>query len=153
MHLPHLRPFQRSPLYFFTACTVGRRPVLACSEATRILTDLWTSAAQKDGWFVGRYVVMPDHVHLFATPGGLAKSRAAWLKTWKSVSARQIAEQLRIDPPIWQPDTFDHILRNSSAYAKKWSYVRENPVRAGLTMDASLWPWTGEIHRLSFIAG
>jgi len=150
MHLPHVTPFAKNPLYFFTACIVNRRPILACAESARILEAAWQNSAQHDGWFIGRYVIMPDHVHLFAMPVPEAKRRADWCKTWKSVSSRQICRTLGIAPPLWQPDTFDHILRNKESYSEKWDYVQANPVRAGLVQDPVDWPWRGEINSLAF---
>ncbi|MBL9202659.1 MAG: transposase [Opitutaceae bacterium] len=111
MHLPHVAPFARAPLYFFTACIAGRKPVLACAAASEILTNVWKNSAEHDGWFVGRYVLMPDHVHFFASPAADAKPRAVWCKAWKSISSRHITRALGATPPIWQRDTFDHILR------------------------------------------
>ena len=93
---------------------------------------------------------MPDHVHLFASPLPEAKSRAQWLKLWKSVSARHLARTLGINPPIWQADTFDHVMRSGESYAQKWDYVRANPVRKGLVIQPEDWRWQGEIHPLSF---
>jgi putative transposase len=43
---------------------------------------------------------------------------------------------------------FDHILRGEESYAEKWSYVRENPVRAGLVKEWGEWPFVGEIFDL-----
>jgi putative transposase len=148
MHLPHLAPFARTPIYFFTACTAQRRPILANAAAFECLTRIWLKSAELDGWFVGKFVIMPDHLHLFATPAVNAKTRADWLKTWKSLSSRRLMATLTIEPPLWQPDSFDHILRGSESYAEKWGYVNENPVRAGLVARASDWPWQGELHRL-----
>ena len=150
MRLPHVVSFAKSPLYFITACTAGRRPVLANDEAHRCLSEIWTKSSEHDGWFVGRYLIMPDHVHLFAMPAAEAKTRAEWLKTWKSISARRICKGLNLTPPLWQPDTFDHILRTAESYAEKWHYVRENPVRAGWVAQSPDWPWQGEIQRLGF---
>lgn len=148
MRLPHVIPFSKLPIYYFTACTDGRRPVLACEVAFRSLVDVWTKSAELDGWYVGRFVVMPDHVHFFAQPVMEAKPRGVWIKMWKSVTARILASELKFSPPIWQGDTFDHILRGRDSYEEKWNYVRENPVRAGLCQTADDWPWQGEIHRL-----
>ena len=91
---------------------------------------------------------MPDHVHFFAQPLIDAKSRNVWTKMWKSVTARSMAKELNLQPPVWQQDTFDHILRGEESYEAKWNYVRENPVRAGLCEKADDWPWQGEIHAL-----
>jgi hypothetical protein len=49
--------------------------------------------------------------------------------------------------PVTNSQVFDHVLRSGENYSK-WDYVRENPVRAGLTSDADDWPWQGEIELL-----
>ncbi|HEX7632211.1 MAG TPA: transposase, partial [Lacunisphaera sp.] len=132
MHLPHLLPFSKRPLFFITTCTARRRPLLANASARQIIEAVWTKSALLDGWYPGRYVLMPDHVHFFARPAIEAKPLADWMKTWKSVASRQLAREALIDPPIWQPDYFDHFVRSVSAYEEKWEYVRQNPVRKGL---------------------
>jgi hypothetical protein len=75
MRLPHVIPFARKPIYFFTACTAGRRSLLACKESFDCLQNIWRRSAETDGWIVGRFVLMPDHVHLFASPLPDAKRR------------------------------------------------------------------------------
>jgi hypothetical protein len=79
-----------------------------------------------------------------------AKSRAQWLKLWKSISSRRLAKMININPPLWQTDTFDHILRNPESFSEKWEYMRANPVRKGLVNRTEDWPWQGELHPLSF---
>jgi len=81
-------------------------------------------------------------------PTSTAKPRGEWCKMWKSVSSRRLTQVLKIAPPLWQADTFDHILRSEESYAGKWQYVLENPVRRGLCRRAEDWPWQGEIHSL-----
>lgn len=149
MRLPHVIPFSKAPIYYFTACSAGRRPVLACEVVYQTLEAVWTKSAALDGWYVGRFVVMPDHLHFFAQPGRDAKPRGVWLKMWKSVTARTLTKTLNLKPPFWQGDTFDHILRGRDSYEEKWRYLRENPVRAGLCAAADDWPWQGEIYALS----
>jgi REP element-mobilizing transposase RayT len=94
---------------------MGRWKLLAGETAHRILSDVWAKSADLDGWYVGRYVLMPDHVHFFSAPAPDAKPREVWHKMWKSVTARRLAGELKLAPPIWQHDTFDHILRSTDS--------------------------------------
>ena len=91
---------------------------------------------------VGRYVIMPDHVHLFVR-GADDFQIGPWVGMLKQALAKQIA--LTRTVPIWQRGFFDHVLRNDESYAQKWNYVRDNPVRAGLVTKSDDWPYSGEI--------
>ncbi len=150
MRLPHLKPFARQPLVFLTCCTHERRALLAEPQAHDILRKIWETSAALDGWFVGRYLLMPDHAHLFAKPAVEAKPLPGWMKTWKSISSRQFGWQRRVAPPVWQCDYFDHFIRSAASYAEKWHYVENNPVRGGLCAEAADWLYKGEIHELTY---
>ena len=91
---------------------------------------------------VGRYVIMPDHIHLFVR-GSDDFQLCPWIGMLKQALAKQIAPAGTL--PIWQRGFFDHLLRRDESYAQKWNYVRENPVRAGLVTNADDWPYSGEI--------
>jgi hypothetical protein len=43
---------------------------------------------------------------------------------------------------------FHHRLRGDESYGQKWQYVRENPVRQGLVMQAEDWPFWGRVHEI-----
>jgi len=89
---------------------------------------------------VGRYVIMPDHVHIFVCGSG-----EFVLSRWVAGLKRAIAVALQATGRFWQPSFFDHLLRSDESYSEKWLYVRENPVRAGLAKAAHEWPYQGEI--------
>ncbi len=59
-----------------------------------ILREIWSRSGEHDGWWVGDYILLPDHVHLFARCEIDAKPLAAWMEMWKSVSSRRIAKIL-----------------------------------------------------------
>jgi REP element-mobilizing transposase RayT len=149
-HLSHLPSFRDNPIVFFTACTFQRRKILASVKCEEILREIWQRSAEHDGWWVGSYVLMPDHVHFFARPATNARPKAEWVGVWKSVSSRRIAAMLAIEPSIWQSDYFDRYLRSSESYSDKWKYVEQNPVRAGLIESIGAWPYRGTIHDLMF---
>ncbi|AOS43023.1 Transposase IS200 like protein [Lacunisphaera limnophila] len=150
MHLPHLTPFSRHPLLFITCCTAGRKPLLASANAHALLESIWRKSAAIDGWYVGYYLLMPDHVHFFARPAHTAKLLSAWIKSWKSISSRRLMADGLTIAPVWQADYFDHFIRTSSSYREKCEYVKNNPVRKNLSLDSAGWPYQGTLHELKF---
>jgi REP element-mobilizing transposase RayT len=92
---------------------------------------------------VGRYVIMPDHVHLFVRGAHDFRlgHRVGLLKQVLGKAAKLSLAKTH----LWQEGFFDHVLRSNESYAQKWNYVRENPVRAGLVKSAADWPYQGEI--------
>ncbi len=151
----HLRRLERihvdgAPLYFLTVCVRGRRPVLNQASFANILTAALANAVKAHGWMVGRYVIMPDHVHFFATPvGDGARTLSDFMRYWKSSTSAQIHKAASADF-AWQREFFDHLVRSDESYEGKWEYVRLNPVRAHLASDASEWPYQGEINALEW---
>jgi len=146
----HLRRLERISvpepvLFLLTISVAGRRQVLADHRAHSILVDAWLHSESAHGWLTGRYVVMPEHVHFFASPaGGSSRSLSAFISYWKRSTANRIRDS--IAPAFrWQAEFFDHLLRSHESYGQKWEYVRLNPVRAGLVAEAKDWPYQGEI--------
>ena len=134
---------------FFTACTYRRKSILADPQCHEVLKAIWTDST-RDGWWVGHYILMPDHVHFFARPEIEARPMAKWVQLWKGVSSRKIAKGLNLSPPVWQAGYFDRYLRSTESYSQKWTYVEQNPVRAGLVQRVEDWSYRGVIHDLMF---
>jgi putative transposase len=136
-----------TPIYFITICVAKRRPLLNNDAASAVLRSEWEGAPSRYGWSVGRFVVMPDHVHFFCvcdeTQGG--KSLSDFVGGFKQWTAKAILRNSGLSAPLWQSEFFDHLLRSEESYGSKWTYVRENPVRAGLAPSPEDWPYAGEI--------
>ncbi len=128
-------------IIFDTVCTKDRQAWLATDEVHAILREVWLAA---DAWWVGRYVVMPDHVHYFAADVGSAIEFKDWVKYWKS----QFTKRFKHPDSRWQTDDWDTRMRSASLFEEKWLYVHENPVRHNLVEKAEDWPFRGEIHEL-----
>jgi len=60
--------FTSHPLYFVTACTEGRKAILANAKIHEDLRKFCETGLTR-GVFVGEYVLMPDHLHLFLAFG------------------------------------------------------------------------------------
>ena len=117
-HPIHLIPFaggDRAIIVFVTVVTQGRQRCLANEAAHTLLRATWSAAGF---WRVGRYVIMPDHVHYFCAPTASDCSLEKWMQFWKS--------QL----------------------TKAWLGADEKPVRAGLVTHPDAWPYQGELNDL-----
>ena len=140
----------QDPIIFVTTCTHDRRQVLACEDLQEICLEVWHNAEKLYGWVVGRYVLMPDHVHFFCGNVQDEHSLSTFVGKWKEWTAKYSHRRHDLVPPLWQTEFFDHLLRSSESYDQKWQYVLENPVRAGLVRQVNDWPYQGEIHKLLF---
>jgi REP element-mobilizing transposase RayT len=151
MHKSRLRRlewlFTDHPVYFLTACVQDRRRLLANDEIYDSFKTFGDVATRFEV-LVGRYMIMPDHVHFFAAFNPKSPSLSKWMKSWKNALSKTL-RGMGIPPKHWEKDFFDHVLRSGESYGEKWRYVRENPVRAGLVRRSEDWPYQGEIHRFT----
>jgi len=90
-------------------------------------------------------VVMPDHVHVLLTP---LRDEKDWpyslpviLKLIKGTSARSVNKLLGSSGPVWQEESFDHVLRSQESFDEKLEYLRQNPVRRGLVKRPEDYKW------------
>ena len=95
---------------------------------------------------VGRFIIMPDHLHLFCAPAEVGRGR--WAMGALLENARLPSLAAPEEQPVWQLDFWDTQLRRPTHYDEKWEYVRQNPVRAGLVAEPEAWPHQGELNEL-----
>ncbi|MGA8868052.1 MAG: transposase [Candidatus Sulfotelmatobacter sp.] len=91
-------------------------------------------------------VVMPDHVHMIFTPwvdeeAMEVYSLAEIMDSIKGASPHKINKTLGRKGRVWQPESFDHVLRSLERLDAKIGYLLENPVRAGLVAKWADYPW------------
>ena len=109
------------------------------------LADMIVQAIQYNANVLGHYlchafVVMPNHVHLLATP---AVALPKLTKSLKGITAKRANAMLAlIGSPFWQEESYDHLVRHNGEFEKIASYIHENPVRAGLVREASDFRWS-----------
>jgi len=141
-HPPPVQRHNEPIVVLVTVCTNKRKAVLANPSIHQALRAEWGKA---NAWRVGTYVIMPDHVHLFAVPGTyppVAVKR--WVAYWKRLVSLACPEF----DPLWQRDCWDVQMRSLDLYREKLAYVRRNPVRKALTGQPESWPFAGELHSI-----
>jgi len=130
-------------IYFLTICELNRRRAWDNADFFGAFEKAVAKLLERRLWFVISAIVMPDHLHLLASPlaardqevGNLSGA----LKRWTRQTALKSVPEAEWD---WEPGSFDRLLRREESAWEKWEYMRENPVRAGLVGDWRDWPWS-----------
>ena len=84
------------------------------------------------------WCVMPNHVHtvMQALPG---YELPGIVHSWKSFTAKEANRLIGRTGQFWQPEPYDHLIRDEDDFHGQVEYVLANPVRAGLKN----WKWVG----------
>jgi len=138
--LPHYQKDDRALFVTFRAWSKDALPEAVRDAVLRhCLHDQGTKAR------IHAVVVMPDHVHLLLTPlrdaDGSVYSLVEILQGIKSASAHSLNRLLGRPGPMWQDESFDHVLRGNESFAEKLEYIRQNPVRRELVSRAEDYRW------------
>jgi REP element-mobilizing transposase RayT len=92
-------------------------------------------------YLLSAWCIMPNHVHLVVTPlPGHDLSNI--LHSWKSFSANGINRLRGGTGPIWERESFNHMIRSEEHLKLFVQYIEENPVRARLCRFPEEWPFS-----------
>jgi hypothetical protein len=81
---------------------------------------------------------MPNHVHVVFKPfGGHELDKI--LHSWKSFTAHQAVKAFQVPSPFWQPEYYDHLIRDEDDLLRVIEYTLNHPGAAGLRE----WRWLG----------
>ena len=130
------------PLYFVTFNTHKRQKLLANAHVHDALIR-FAHEGEVRGIGLGRYVIMPDHVHLFVR-GNLDFVLRQWVRMLK----RFLSSEIPVERPHWQHSFFDHVIRHRESYAENgnmcdrilcapvWSRIRINGLGRERSFDS-----------------
>jgi REP element-mobilizing transposase RayT len=88
------------------------------------------------------WVVMPNHIHVVMWPLP-NHTLSTIMQSWKRFTAREANKLLRrTGQTFWQPESFDHWIRNDEEHARCCRYVVNNPVKTKLCKTPEDWRWS-----------
>jgi putative transposase len=108
--------------------------------AEMIVEAIEYNASVLGHYVVHSFVVMPNHVHLLATP---AVALPKLTKSLKGITAKRANAMLGLTgKAFWQDESYDHLVRHEPEFQRIRNYIEGNPVRAGLVREASDYRWS-----------
>ena len=138
--LPHFQHDDKA--LFVTFATFGHMPL---SPAAR---DLMLKHCLHDNgrkYLLHAAVIMPEHVHLLLSPlrdaAGNVFLLQQILQSLKGASAHSINKASGRQGPVWEEESFDHVLRSYESLEEKLESIRQNPVRRRLARRPEDYRW------------
>jgi putative transposase len=112
---------------------------LAMQSIAQIVVDSLQHCGQTDYW-LHAWVVMPNHVHMLATP---RTEVSGFMRRLKGYTARQANRLLaRTGQTFWQEESYDHLVRTAEEFRNIEGYILNNPVKAGLARTPEDYRWS-----------
>lgn len=128
------------PLHIFQQGS-GRRPIFQDEDDYQHFIELATDAAQRYGLWVHAWALLPNQIHLLATPARPdTATRALQLIGNRYVQA--FNRRHRRTGTLWDA-RYRASLVDSDAYLLTcMRYIESDPVRTGLVSMPEAWPWS-----------
>ena len=130
----------------------------------RIANEVADSLHYRDGkvYCLDAYCIMANHVHVVFTPLIIQSSRAdvvnsaenttqtealcynplsSIMQSLKGYTAYKANRLLGRSGAFWQPESYNHVVRDLNEWRRIVTYVLNNPVKAGLVDTWEKWQW------------
>ena len=108
--------------YFITVCTYYRRPYIVGKNRDVVAQCIEHISSKTKGVTVNYYVLMPTHVHLIIILDQCEFKLGEVVRRLKAATSKQTGIKL------WQPNYYEHVVRNEKALAKIREYITNNPL-------------------------
>jgi putative transposase len=123
-------------IFFVTASTWAKRHTLQSDRSAELFLKVLYDYRAQGKFRLHEFVVMPDHFHLLLTVAcGMTIERA--IQFIKGGFAFRAGREIGASVPFWQKGFSEVRIVDAGAFLRAASYIRNNPVVAGLTEDAS----------------
>jgi putative transposase len=93
------------------------------------------------------YCLMPDHLHFLISPLESGVSTLTFTDQFKGKTTN-LSWKFGWRGKLWQPRSYDHIVRAEEDLRAIAQYILNNPVRKGLVSQAEDWLWSGQFNPL-----
>lgn len=117
------------------------------AEDYSLYLDLLGEYSRHYGVSILAYCLMPNHVHVVATPHN-PKALGRLFQRVQSDYSRALHLRLRRTGHLWQ-SRYHSVPLDEEHFWASMVYVEQNPLRAGLVADPVQWPWSSAKAHLS----
>jgi REP element-mobilizing transposase RayT len=119
--------YSQNGYYFVTICTNYQRPYLSDHSVT--IHKAIQNLNEMGDVEVDYFVIMPTHIHLIVILNECKLSLGEIIRRFKASSSREAGIRL------WQPNYYEHVIRNEQALFKIREYIKNNPLKEKIEFE------------------
>jgi len=123
-----------SGTFLITSVAHNRRRIFQVDATARLCIEILQRYRRQGLYKLHAFVVMPDHIHLLITTENLPEA----MKHIRGGFSHALASKFE----VWQSDFDDREIHNEKGYLDARHYIHQNPVRAGLVVNAEDYPYS-----------
>jgi putative transposase len=120
--------YSRDGYYFVTICTNQHRSL--SFKLQEVITNDILNLRKIEGVEMDYFVVMPTHVHLIIVLNDCRLHLGEIVRRFKASSSREAGFKL------WQPNYYEHVIRNERALLRIREYVQNNPLKESIDFES-----------------
>lgn len=125
--------YQTNGYYFVTICCSGRAKL--CLNYSRIIDKHLKNLEKYDGVSLDYYKIMPEHLHFILVLYGAKLPLCRYIQDFKAKTTLEIKKNGFSEKIFWQPNYYEHIIRNETVLDKIRLYIENNPTAEKIEWD------------------
>ncbi len=145
-------------MFFFTAVTYDRRPILVTENGRQLLRNAIAEVRNQRPFKLFATVLLPEHWHLIMQlPTGdkdysthMKRIKESFTKSWVGAGCDEVkvtdSQQSRGQRGVWQPRFWEHMVDSVHDLERCTDYSHWNPRKHDLVSQVQDWPWSS-FHR------
>ena len=111
--------------YFITICASGRHG--NCRQYSGIIEKELKILERHNGVKIDYFTLMPEHLHFIVVLQDMRIPLSRLMQEFKSRTTIEIRKNGYRGKHFWQPNYYEHIIRNDTALTKIREYIQNNP--------------------------
>jgi putative transposase len=125
--------------YFIIASTFQRVGVFQTTRLAELFMNVLLAYRAQQKYLLHEFVLIPNHFHLLITPTLTLERALQLIKGGFSFRAKREAG---FGGEIWEKSFYDRRVRDWEEYCAFRRYIHLNPVKRGLVLEASEYPYS-----------
>jgi len=117
--------YRTNGYYFVTICSSGRAKL--CSMYKDTIERHLINLEKYQGVKLDYYKLMPEHLHFIMILDEAKLPLCRYIQDFKAKTTLEIKKNGFIGKRFWQPNYYEHVIRNENALTKIREYIEYNP--------------------------